>query len=149
MRENEIGLQRSEFLRESLHQLGVERGPAIVEPDIAALRPPEFLESLLKFGDYGLSFPIAPSIRHQHADPPHALGLLRPRRERPRRRRAAEQRDELAALHSITSSALNRTEVGSSRPSDLAVLRLTTSSTLVGCWTGKSAGLGPFEILAR
>jgi hypothetical protein len=25
--------------------------------------------------------------------------LLRPRRERPRRRRAAEQRDELAALH--------------------------------------------------
>ena len=27
---------------------------------------------------------------------PHALGLLRPRRERPRRRRAAEQRDELA-----------------------------------------------------
>ena len=31
--------------------------------------------------------------------------LLRPRRERPRRRRAAEQRDELAPLHSITSSA--------------------------------------------
>ena len=41
----------------------------------------------------------------QHADTPHALALLRPRRERPRRRRAAEQRDELAALHSITSSA--------------------------------------------
>ena len=31
--------------------------------------------------------------------------LLRARRERPRRRRAAEQRDELAAVHSITSSA--------------------------------------------
>ena len=31
--------------------------------------------------------------------------LLRARRERPRRRRAAEQRDELAASHSITSSA--------------------------------------------
>ena len=31
--------------------------------------------------------------------------LLRARRERPRRRRAAEQRDELAPLHSITSSA--------------------------------------------
>src|SRR5215831_11655319 len=40
-------------------------------------------------------------------NPSHALALLRPRRERPRRR-AAEQRDELAALHprdSITSSA--------------------------------------------
>jgi hypothetical protein len=31
--------------------------------------------------------------------------LLRLRRERPRRYRAAEQRDELAAAHSITSSA--------------------------------------------
>jgi hypothetical protein len=31
--------------------------------------------------------------------------LLRPRRQRPRRRRAAEQRNELAPFHSITSSA--------------------------------------------
>jgi hypothetical protein len=31
--------------------------------------------------------------------------LLRARRERPHRRRTAEQRDELAPLHSITSSA--------------------------------------------
>jgi hypothetical protein len=33
---------------------------------------------------------------HEHADAPHSLGLLRPRRERPSRR-AAEQRDELAS----------------------------------------------------
>src|SRR5262245_61005113 len=32
----------------------------------------------------------------EHPDAPHPLGRLRPRRERPRRRRAAEQRDELA-----------------------------------------------------
>src|SRR5215831_6348624 len=39
-------------------------------------------------------------------NPSHALALLRPRRERPRDRRAAEERDERAALHhSITSSA--------------------------------------------
>jgi hypothetical protein len=31
--------------------------------------------------------------------------LLRPRRERPRHRCAADERDELAAFHSITSSA--------------------------------------------
>jgi hypothetical protein len=31
--------------------------------------------------------------------------LLRARRERPRHRRAADQRDERAPLHSITSSA--------------------------------------------
>jgi hypothetical protein len=33
---------------------------------------------------------------HQHADAPHPLVLLRPRRERPRGCRAAEQRNELA-----------------------------------------------------
>jgi hypothetical protein len=36
---------------------------------------------------------------HKHADAPHALGLLRSRRERPSGCRAAEQRDEIAAFH--------------------------------------------------
>ena len=39
--------------------------------------------------------------------------LLRARRERPRRRRAAEQRDELAPFHSITSSARASSDGGS------------------------------------
>src|SRR5262249_36112519 len=56
--------------------------------------------------------------------------LLRPRRQRPRRRRAAEQRDELAPPHSITSSARASNVDGTSRPSALAVLRLITSSNL-------------------
>jgi hypothetical protein len=46
---------------------------------------------------------------HQHAHAWHLAGspdrLLRARRQRPRRRRTAEQRDELATPHSITSSA--------------------------------------------
>jgi hypothetical protein len=46
--------------------------------------------------------------------------------------RAAEKRDELAPLHSITSSARVRRVGGTSRPSVLAVLRLMTSSNLVG-----------------
>src|SRR5215510_7544835 len=46
------------------------------------------------------------------------------------RARAAEQRDELATLHSITSSARARTVAGRSRPSAFAVLRLMTSSYL-------------------
>jgi hypothetical protein len=45
-----------------------------------------------------LSFPVTLGLVDEYADPPHALGLLRPRRERPRRRRAPEQRDELAPL---------------------------------------------------
>ena len=59
--------------------------------------------------------------------------LLRARRERPRGRRAADERDELAPLHSITSSAMASTRSGTVSPSAFAVLRLTTSSNLVGC----------------
>ena len=72
--------------------------------------------------------------------------LLRARRERPRRRRAAEQRDELAALHSITSSARASSIGGTSRPRAFAVLRLMTSSYLVGACTGRSAGFSPLRM---
>src|SRR6516165_124787 len=47
---------------------------------------------------------------------------LRARRDRPRRRRAAEQRDELATPHSITSSAMASKRSGMVRPNALAVL---------------------------
>src|SRR5262245_26902912 len=50
--------------------------------------------------------------------------LLRVRHNRQHRRRAAEQRDELAAFHSITSSAATSNLSGTVRPSILAVLRL-------------------------
>src|SRR5262249_12274733 len=96
--------------------------------------------------DAGLSFRIVHSYVHKHADPPHAFVLLRPRRERPRGRRAAEQRDELAAVaHSITSSARARSSGDTSSPSAFAVCRLMTNSNLVDCTTGKSAGLAPLR----
>src|SRR5215471_16188168 len=71
--------------------------------------------------------------------------LLRPCRKRPRRR-ATEQRDELAPSHSITSSAVASSVGGTSRPSAVAVLRLITSSYLVGACTGRSAGFSPFSM---
>src|SRR5262245_50614429 len=72
--------------------------------------------------------------------------LLRARRERPRSR-AAEQRDERAPFdHSITSSAVICMINGTVRPSALAVLRLITSSNLVGCKTGRSAGFVPLRV---
>ena len=48
-----------------------------------------------------------------------------------------------AALHSITSSARASTEDGSTSPSAFAVLRLITSSYLVGACTGSSPGFAP------
>src|SRR5438128_8385674 len=50
--------------------------------------------------------------------------------------------------HSITSSARASSVGGTSRPSALAVLRLITSSNVVGCSTGRSAGLAPLRILS-
>src|SRR5262249_38071682 len=58
----------------------------------------------------------------------HAINpseFLPARRERPRRDHAAEQRDELAAPHSITSSAATSNPFGTVRPRAFAVLRLT------------------------
>ena len=72
--------------------------------------------------------------------------LLRSRRQRPRSRRAAEQRDELAADHSITSSARASRDGETIRLRALAALRLITNSNLVGCKTGRSAGFSPFRI---
>src|SRR5262245_9017949 len=48
--------------------------------------------------------------------------------------------------YSITSSARASSEGGTVRPSAFAVLRLTTSSNLVGCSIGKLEGLAPFRI---
>ena len=77
----------------------------VVDPHVAAVGPAQLLQPLQERRDAGLRFRIVRGAVHEHADAPHALALLRARRERPRGRRAAEQRDELAPLHSITSSA--------------------------------------------
>src|SRR4029453_6575782 len=75
-------------------------------------------------------------------------GRLRQYSLRPRDRRAAEQRDELAAFHSITSSARAMSVGGSSMPRALAVFALMISSNRVGCSIGKSDGRDPFRILS-
>src|SRR5262245_18042355 len=67
----------------------------------------------------------------------------------PRNRRAAEQRDELAARsHSMTSSAATSKVCGTTRPSALAEVVLMTRSNLVGCSTERSPGLVPRRILS-
>src|SRR5262249_25394029 len=85
---------------------------------------------------------------HQNADSQQLARLLRPRRQR-QRSRAAHQRDELAPPHhSITSSARSRKGSGIASLRALAVVRSMTSSNLVGCSTGRSAGFAPLRILS-
>src|SRR5262245_19047444 len=121
----------------------------------AALRIPIFNRKIATFDPAELAQPL-----HKSSDPltfgrrrggPQVTDsrqlprLLRPHRERPHRR-AAEQRDELAPPHSMTSSARARSVGGTSMPSALAVLRLTTSSYFVGACTGRSAGFSPLRM---
>src|SRR5262249_33154619 len=131
-----------QLFREDLHLLAARR-EAIVNADVAGFRPSTLIEPLPECREAGFCLRIVLGEAHQHADPPHSVALLRARRERPRRRRAAEQRDELPSPHSITSSAVESNDGGTVRPSALAVLRLMTSSNLFGACTGRSAGFSP------
>jgi len=65
------------YLRKSLSIAGAS--PAIVDPYVAADLQPASQERR----ETRLSFRIVCGKVHEHADPPHPLALLRPRRERP------------------------------------------------------------------
>ena len=142
-RDNDIDLEPDKLGGDLRETLAASLRPANLDRDGATLDPAEFAQPLHKSGD-----PLARGGRRLPAQKPDGRQLprlLRARRERPRRRRAAEQRDELAPLHSITSSAGASSVAGTLRPSALAVLRLITSSNLVGCTTGRSAGFVALE----
>ena len=122
----------------------IAQGEAVVDLHIAALGPAQLLQL---FQERSVARPCLRIVFGQvreHADAPNALALLRPRRHRPRRR-AAEQGDELASFHSITSSARPSSGSGIVRPRTLAVIRLMISSTFTACWTGRSAGFSPLR----
>src|SRR5262249_38855205 len=122
--------------------------PTVFDADIAVFNIAGLIEALTERvqAELVLGWGLAAEISdHRHRR------LLRPRRQRTRRSRGADKREERAAVHrwvghSITSSAMARTPGGIVRPSILAVLRLMTNSNLVGCMTGRSAGLAPLRI---
>src|SRR5262249_39411187 len=135
IRHNQIDLQLDELGCELISALFPTLGPAILDRDGMPLDPAEFAYPLHEDDD-----PLAPDRgrgRAQKANGRQLSGLPRPRRNRPRDCRAAEQRDELAPFHlrghSMTSSAMATSLPGIWRPSALAVLRLMASSNFVGC----------------
>src|SRR5262245_25288067 len=96
-----------------------------------------FAEGFEKMGDAGV----------KQADLRDLARLLRADGKRPHRR-PTQNGNQLPPPHSITSSARASTVGGIVRPSAFAVLRLMTSSNLVGCSTGRVAGLAPLRILS-
>src|SRR5262249_60884532 len=83
-----------------------------------------------------------------HSDTPYPPGMLLPLRDGPHGRRATEQRDELAPVHSITSAARSRNSSDTVRFRAFAVLRLTANSNFSADWSGSSPGFAPFRILS-
>src|SRR5207237_456867 len=124
--------------------------PARVDADILAVGPPQFLQCVNECRQIRSVVCIGRFSIHENAHSPHLTRLLCPRRQGPGSRRAGEKRDEPASLdaaaHSITSSARARNDSGIARPIAFAVLRLMTSSNLVGCTTGRSAGFSPLRM---
>src|SRR5215831_2263618 len=133
---NEVGCQ----FRQAI---GVVMRPPELDGQVLALDVAALAQSLAES-----SHSICERLRRAELEQPdyRQRRLLRARRERPCGCRAAEKRYELAALHSITSSARASSIGGTSMPSALAVLTLRASSNFVGCSTGRSAGFSPLRM---
>ena len=137
-------LPANQFGRQRRQPIELTLGPAVFNRHVLALDVACLLQALAE---------CAQTIRVRRQamwveEPDHRhRRLLRPRRERPRRRRAAEQRDELAPR--LTRSPRRRGRAasgGTSRPSALAVFRLMTRRNVFGSCTGKSAGFSPLRM---
>src|SRR5262252_2223691 len=120
------------------HFVGVRVGNGVLELSANRAAPSTFeRRDVFAFNESGVIQAQPQSIDNKREagsgcaseKPNHRHGwLLRARAKRPRGRRAAEKRDEMAALdcsnHSITSSASASSVGGASIRSALAVLRL-------------------------
>src|SRR5262249_37584644 len=113
-----------ELHRMLVNELCVPLAKPDIDPKILTFVPAEALKHLSHGRNTVGRIRVLLSGRKQDTDAPHPLALLRARRDRPSCCRA-EERDELAPSHSITSSAATSNLSGTVSPSSLAVLRLS------------------------
>ena len=134
-----------------------EVGGQCGQPIIAALRPAVFDRHILSLDIAGFAQSLA-ERGHKRCNRRRARCCRGSRSPAsPSAARAAARAAVIAppssSINSRRSSLDDLVGAGEDRWRDrqaerLAVLRLMTSSNLVGCWTGRSAGLAPFRILA-
>ena len=75
--------------------------PAVIDPKIAAIDPPQLRQPVPEHRDQALGFQIFLGEIHEHADAPYVGRLLRTRGEWPERRRAADNSDEFRPFHAF------------------------------------------------
>src|SRR5262249_31923960 len=94
--QDDIRRERDQLRSVSAKAIEIAGAPPVFDPYVAADGPAQLGQPLRERRDAFQSSLISLDRAHQHADAPHALALLRTRRDRPRGCRAAEKRDELA-----------------------------------------------------
>src|SRR5262249_35711008 len=137
-----VGIELHQLLRKSLHARRIAFGIAVLDAKVLADGPALRFETLLESHQAGSGFRIV-GKPHQHPHGAYASCQLRICRDRPARDCAADQSNELAAVHSITRSSPTGRTFGITMPRAFAVPRLITSSNFVGTRTGRSAGSAP------
>jgi hypothetical protein len=73
--QDDMRCQRDQFICVSTFAIDIITAPTRVDPHVA---PAQLLETLLKRRNSGLTFGIVRGPIHEHADPPHRLGLFCP-----------------------------------------------------------------------
>ena len=101
---DDVGLQADQLLRERSYPIGVIAVPPKVHPHVAANDPTQVRKSLRERREARLPQRIVFVARHEHADAPHPVALLRPGHHRPHRR-APEPRDKFAPSHQPSPAA--------------------------------------------
>jgi hypothetical protein len=131
--DDNVRREPNEFFRVSPGEVRVDGAPAIVDAQVVALAPTQCLEFRAEHCRARLGVWIVFEPGHQDGDSSHAIKLLRPRRARPRRCRAAEKSDELAPLQSI--------ELHSAAPANAeAAYRIEENQVIARCVTGFRTG---------
>ena len=105
LRHEHVRRQADQFPCQRQRQLGVVSEEAIVDPNVAALRPSQSIEGLLERSDAALHIRIARAPVYERADPADSVGGLGDYGARPPDRSGGEKCYEIAPPHSITSSA--------------------------------------------
>jgi hypothetical protein len=94
VRQDDVRRERGQFRCVAVNVGGIGRGPAGVNPQVTANGPARQRERLQERPDAALIFRIVRGGSQEHANVPHALGLLCMRRTRPRAGRR-HTRDEV------------------------------------------------------
>src|SRR5262245_16730134 len=125
-------VRRAGVVAELVRLGGLDLVPRRVPPHAAPRRPVAALPGPPP-GRHRLSRAARPDAAARH--PPLAS-----------ERGASYGRDARILRHWITRSARSTSDCGTRSPSAVAVFTLMTRSILVGCSTGRSAGLAPFRM---